>query len=282
MLWSLCATVLVFSSCRGPDDFGDESYDDDLDAAESGEVPTQTPSPRNNSQTKHRETELQGTSSRATKPLTKKPAPSSDSDQSKAIGKSKHADNAASTKAGSSGDDSKASSRTPKPGEASTAQIVADLKDPEKAQDAFRRLWQVPTSQIPALLELVEKDEATALEHVRIRLVQKDFVKEGQPFLGTRIHGLGLLERLSEDGQHVEWQAYTRMAYGILPNRKDYFVRIEKFGGLPLGLVIRSGLLTRFQSTKFPQQSDDTGKPGDLVRWWREYYRRAGATLPSP
>ena len=162
------------------------------------------------------------------------------------------------------------------------AQLVKELKDPARGADVFRKLWEVPKSDIPALIELVESDEPTAVDRVKILITQKDFVGENTTFLANRIHGLGRMEELSNDGEHVVSQAYTRMSYGITGNKKGYFVFLEKFGGLPLGVVVRAGLLTRFRNVKFPSRSDDTGEPGDLIAWWREYYRRSSATLPPP
>jgi hypothetical protein len=157
------------------------------------------------------------------------------------------------------------------------AAIIADLKrDGPSARKAFLRIWEIPQSVIPRLIEQVENTETSQLESIEILVLDPDFLRPGdmKPFLANSIHGLGRMETLDEtnkDDVRIIAQEYTTKAYGITANR-HYKVKLEKFGGFPIGVVIRAGLINRLKSTHYPPSSDDDPEPGMLIAWWRDFY----------
>jgi hypothetical protein len=164
------------------------------------------------------------------------------------------------------------------------AGIVRDLKDPRKAQAAFWHIAEVPKPVIPYLVEEVENPALSGVERVRILVVEPDFVGEGKDFLANRIHGLGqmeIVEEIAPGDFRVTSRAYTKHAYGIAPNKK-YMLELEKFGGFPVGVVVRAGLVNRFKSTRYPRSTDDDPTPGKLIEWWKQFYREAGPGLAGP
>ena len=166
------------------------------------------------------------------------------------------------------------------------AAIIADLKrDAPSARKAFLKIWEIPESVIPRLIEQVENGETSQLESIEILVLDPDFLRPGdmKPFLANSIHGLGRMETLDEtnkDDIRIISQEYTTKAYGITPNR-HYKVKLEKFGGFPIGVVIRAGLINRLKSTHYPPSSDDDPEPGKLVAWWRDYYGLARRDLEA-
>ncbi len=170
----------------------------------------------------------------------------------------------------------------PPAGEA--AAIIRDLKrDPRSARDAFLKIWEVPRSLIPRLIEEVENEEPSKLERIEVLVLDPDFLRPGElkPFLANRIHGLGrmeVLEEVEKDDLGIVSQEYTKMSYGITRN-KHYKVVLDKFGGFPVGVVVRAGLINRFRSTRYPPSSDDEAAPGKLTEWWRAFYARAKAEM---
>src|SRR5262245_45678653 len=155
-----------------------------------------------------------------------------------------------------------------------TAALIADLKDPDRADEAFRRIWSVPRSMIPELIQAVEDPALTQVERIQVLILDPDFVEHGKGFLANRIHGLGPMEVVKEGEPgdlHVVSQAYTKMSYGIAG--KHYRVVLDKFGGFPVGVVVRAGLINRFRSTRYPAATDDDPAPGKLIAWWQEFYR---------
>jgi hypothetical protein len=166
------------------------------------------------------------------------------------------------------------------------AAIIADLKrDAPSARKAYLKIWEIPQSVIPRLIEQVENTETSQLESIEILVLDPDFLRPGdmKPFLINYIHGLGRMEMLDEtnkDDLRIISQEYTTKAYGITPNR-HYKVKLEKFGGFPIGVVIRAGLINRLKSTHYPPSSDDDPEPGKLIAWWRDFYGLAKRDLDA-
>ncbi len=165
------------------------------------------------------------------------------------------------------------------------AQVLEDLQDRDKADAAFRRLWTAPKSLIPLLIEEVENPAPSQVEQIQVLVVDPEFVGKAKLFLATRLRGLGKMEEVEEaakDDWRIISQEYTKMSYGITQSKKHYRVLIEKYGGFKLGVVIRAGLMNRFRSTRYPTLDDDAPRPGALIEWWRQYYKRVSADLPPP
>lgn len=165
------------------------------------------------------------------------------------------------------------------------AALLKELQDPQLADAAFLRLWEIPKAYVPELISEVENSAPSRVERLHVLVLDSDFVGHGKPFLANRVHGLGkmeVIEEVARDDFRVVSQAYTKIGYQIPPNKRGYKLVMEKFGGFPIGVVVRAGLINRFQSTRYPSQSDDETEPGKLIDWWREFYMRSSAQIPPP
>jgi len=179
----------------------------------------------------------------------------------------------------------KAAPPAPRKGAGEVAQILADLQDRDKADAASRRLWSVPKAIIPLLIEEVENPAPSQVEQIKILVVDPEFVGDSKLFLASRLRGLGKMEEVEQVAKNdlrIVSQEYTKMSYGITPNKKHYQVLIDKYGGFSVGIVIRAGLMNRFRSARYPALDDDDTRPGALIEWWRQYYKRVSADLAPP
>ncbi len=162
------------------------------------------------------------------------------------------------------------------------ASLLRDLDDPEQGEEAFRKIWEAPRAWIPELIRHVEDRKASRVERIQMLIVDPDFVGDSKQFLANRIHGLGrmeVVEEVEKGDLRVVSQEYTKMSYGLARNKKGYRLVMDKFGGFPVGVVIRAGLINRFRGARSPESGDDDPAPGKLTEWWREYFRRAGPEL---
>ena len=87
-----------------------------------------------------------------------------------------------------------------------------------------------------------------------------------------------IVQEVVKDDLRVVQKEYTKMSYGIAKNRK-YYVVLEKYGGFPVGIVVRAALMNRFRSAKHPDWSDDDPSPGKLIAWWRTFHDKVKGEL---
>jgi hypothetical protein len=156
--------------------------------------------------------------------------------------------------------------------------LLQDLQDSDKrrVEAAFWRLAEIPKEFIPALIAEVEGKEMTKLDRIQILILDKDLIVPGEPFLVTRVHGLGRMEtvRIETGEKKTVAKEYTKVAYGLTKSKKNYRLAVDRKDGFPLGVVIRAGLINRFRSTDYPSLDDDDPTPGRLIAWWRAFYAR--------
>lgn len=149
-------------------------------------------------------------------------------------------------------------------------------EDPKAADDAFWKLVEVREDRIPELISQVESTERTRITLLKILVLDLEF----KGFMASKIPGMGRMEEFDDEGRLV-WQGYSdRLACGELrepaPKGKEgrikgYKVQMKHWGGFPLGVVVRAGLINRFRSRSYPSGIDHTR---DLIGWWKAYHQR--------
>ena len=133
------------------------------------------------------------------------------------------------------------------------------------ARKAYVALWGVGKEQIPGLIRQVNSKQLTRLIELDLLVLQKDFARydEKEKRWYYWIKGMGNFE-------------IDAIAMSKVSGRKGAVrVRMKKFGGFPLGVVIRAGLLNRFRSIRFPAVDDRTY----LSRWWNLFYKQNASAL---
>ena len=155
------------------------------------------------------------------------------------------------------------------PGKASAEAVELLLKrlagPPAQARKTYVELWRVDKGRIPGLIGQVNSKQSTKLIELDLLVLQKDFARydEKEKRWYYWIKGMGNFE-------------IDDIAMSKVPGRKGAIrVRMKKFGGFPLGVVIRAGLLNRFRSTRLPGVDDRKY----LSRWWNLFYRQNAAAL---
>ncbi len=136
---------------------------------------------------------------------------------------------------------------------------------PALARKTYVQLWGVGKEQIPGLIRQVDSKQLTRLIELDLLVLQKGFARydEKEKRWYYWIKGMGNFE-------------IDDIAMSKVPGRKDAVrVRMKKFGGFPLGVVIRAGLLNRFRSTRFPGVDDRKY----LSRWWNLFYQQNARAL---
>lgn len=133
------------------------------------------------------------------------------------------------------------------------------------ARKAYIALWKVDKEQLPALLVQVASKTPTNIRELDVLVLQKDFARydEKEQRWFYWIKGMGNFE--------LDDIAMSKVARP----RGAVRVRLKKFRGFPLGVVLRAGLLNRFRSTRFPGIDDRKF----LSQWWNLYYRQNAAAL---
>ena len=133
------------------------------------------------------------------------------------------------------------------------------------ARKAYMALWKVDKEQLPALLTQVASKTPTNIRELDVLVLQKDFARydEKEQRWFYWIKGMGNFE--------LDDIAMSKVARP----RDAVRVRLKKFRGFPLGVVLRAGLLNRFRSTRFPGINDRKF----LSQWWNLYYRQNAAAL---
>lgn len=155
----------------------------------------------------------------------------------------------------------------PQPSPADAARVLLKrLAGPvAMAKKTYVELWGVDKGQIPELIRKVASKEPTQLKELDLLVLQKGFARydEKEKRWYYWIKGMGNFE-------------IDDLAMSKVPGRKGAVrVRIKKFGGFPLGVVLRAGLLNRFRSTRFPSVNDRKY----LSRWWNLFYRLNAPSL---
>ncbi len=133
------------------------------------------------------------------------------------------------------------------------------------ARKAYVGLWGVGKEQIPGLIRQVNSKQLTRLIELDLLVLQKDFARydEKEKRWYYWIKGMGNFE-------------IDDIAMSKVSGRKGAVrVRMKKFGGFPLGVVIRAGLLNRFRSIRFPAVDDRKY----LSRWWNLFYKQNASAL---
>ena len=133
------------------------------------------------------------------------------------------------------------------------------------ARKAYVELWGVGKEQIPGLIRQVNSKQLTRLIELDLLVLQKDFARydEKEKRWYYWIKGMGNFE-------------IDDIAMNKVSGRKGAVrVRMKKFGGFPLGVVIRAGLLNRFRSIRFPAVDDRKY----LSRWWNLFYKQNASAL---
>ena len=133
------------------------------------------------------------------------------------------------------------------------------------ARKAYVELWGVGKGQIPGLIRQVNSKQLTRLIELDLLVLQKDFARydEKEKRWYYWIKGMGNFE-------------IDDIAMNKVSGRKGAVrVRMKKFGGFPLGVVIRAGLLNRFRSIRFPAVNDRKY----LSRWWNLFYKQNASAL---
>lgn len=133
------------------------------------------------------------------------------------------------------------------------------------ARKAYVELWGVGKGQIPGLIRQVNSKQLTRLIELDLLVLQKDFARydEKEKRWYYWIKGMGNFE-------------IDDIAMNKVSGRKGAVrVRMKKFGGFPLGVVIRAGLLNRFRSIRFPAVDDRKY----LSRWWNLFYKQNASAL---
>lgn len=136
---------------------------------------------------------------------------------------------------------------------------------PALARKAYVELWGVGKEQIPELIRQVDSKQLTRLIELDLLVLQKGFARydEKEKRWYYWIKGMGNFE-------------IDDIAMSKIPGRKGSVrVRMKKFGGFPLGVVVRAGLLNRFRSTRFPGVDDRK----NLSRWWKLFYQQNASAL---
>lgn len=136
---------------------------------------------------------------------------------------------------------------------------------PALARKAYVELWGVGKEQIPELIRQVDSKQQTRLIELDLLVLQKGFARydEKEKRWYYWIKGMGNFE-------------IDDIAMSKIPGRKGSVrVRMKKFGGFPLGVVLRAGLLNRFRSTRFPGVDDRKY----LSRWWKLFYQQNAPAL---
>ena len=133
------------------------------------------------------------------------------------------------------------------------------------ARKAYIALWKVDKEQLPALIVQVASKTPTNIRELDVLVLQKDFARydEKEQRWFYWIKGMGNFE--------LDDIAMSKVARP----RGAVRVRLKKFKGFPLGVVLRAGLLNRFRSTRFPGIDDRKF----LGQWWKLYYRQSVAAL---
>jgi len=136
------------------------------------------------------------------------------------------------------------------------------VSDPGEAAKAYRELWRIDRRLVPRLIDEVASREPTRLTALDIIVRQKEFARfdEKEKRWFYFIKGLG---RFTLDD--VAMSPVKRRG-----GREDARVRVKRFAGFELGVVVRAGLLNRFYSLHFPGYDDRK----NIRRWWQDYYRR--------
>ena len=133
------------------------------------------------------------------------------------------------------------------------------------AKKTYVQLWGVGKEQIPSLIRQVNSKQLTRLIELDLLVLQKGFARydEKEKRWYYWIKGMGNFE-------------IDDIAMSKVSGRKGAVrVRIKKFGGFPLGVVIRAGLLNRFRSSRFPGVDDRKY----LSRWWNLFYQQNAPAL---
>lgn len=135
----------------------------------------------------------------------------------------------------------------------------------DKAQRAYKVLWSVDKSQIPSLVVAVDNKTPTKLHELDLLVLQEDFARydEKNKRWFYLIKGMGSFE--------IDDIAMSKVSRPKGAVR----VRLKRFKGFPLGVVLRAGLLNRFRSTRFPGIDDRKF----IGQWWQMYYRLNASTL---
>lgn len=142
---------------------------------------------------------------------------------------------------------------------------------PEEAAGAFRELWSVEASWIPALIREVKNPAPSGLSELQILIPDREHFERGN--LGVDAKGDGVVYDVPGMGV-VE---YDDIAFGPTKSGKSLKVVIRNFRGkrFTVGVVLRAALLNRFRSNDYPGGDHRL----DPVGWWQSFYERVRARL---
>ncbi len=136
----------------------------------------------------------------------------------------------------------------------------------EDARKAYEELCRVDPRLIPALIRHVQSDRKTKLRELAVVVLQKNFARydDAADQFVYLIDGLSpfLLDDI----------ATGKVRFGRY--RGASRVRITRFDGFPVGVVVRAALLNRIKGRRFPPYRSSTRQ---MARWWRDYHRMATA-----
>lgn len=152
-----------------------------------------------------------------------------------------------------------------KPVEAARLLLKRLAGPPARAKKSYVDLWRVDKQQIPELIKQVASKEPTKLMSLDLLVLQDDFARydEKEKRWYYWIKGMGNFE--------IDDIAMSKVSVRKGAAR----VRIKKFSGFPLGVVLRAGLLNRFRTSRFPGVDDRKY----LSRWWKLFYRQNISSL---
>jgi hypothetical protein len=161
--------------------------------------------------------------------------------------------------------------------------IIRRLKNDRSAEKTFWDLTAIPERHIPELIQEVNAGEKTAVKRLSVFVSDRSYVQHEKLFLVSDIPGMGLMEVLEPEG-YGEPVGYTKSSYNRSRNRQGYRVVIDRPSGFALGVVIRAGLVNRFE--RACKDNGVTHRPYPridhrryLVDWWNSYYRSMGDSL---
>ncbi|HVR76437.1 MAG TPA: hypothetical protein VMT52_19060 [Planctomycetota bacterium] len=142
---------------------------------------------------------------------------------------------------------------------------------PDEAAGAFRELWTIEASWIPALIREVRNPDPSGLSELQILITDRAHFEQGN--LGVDVKGDGVVYDVPGMGV-VE---YDDIAFGPTKSGKGLRVVIRNFRGkrFTVGVVLRAALLNRFRSNDYPGGDHRL----DPLGWWQNFYERVRARL---
>jgi hypothetical protein len=159
--------------------------------------------------------------------------------------------------------------RAPPPGGASardraTEYVLRLQSGPEAAAAAYRELWEVPRELIPQLILKVTREEPSSLKELKVLVLDRERLARIDDGGGSFTYDIPGLRNVK----------YDDIVIGEAPRGAKVILRSLK-KPFPVGVVLRTALLNRFQSADYPPSDDGR----DPVRWWQKFHERVRARL---